>query len=249
MNHTDPTAAASKPSRCPFSGAFSGGSKAAAELKPEPKPEPAIGLAQMLKEGTAELHELAEHAAFQTRMVNGGLSRDEFIAFLNQVLIVHRKLDGLLSEAAAKDDRVGAIFHPNHHREQKIEADIERLGGTVGAEPLAATSRFIAEVDRLAETCPVALIGVLYVNEGATNGNKVVAKRIRDGLGLEKEFALDYLDPHGPDQRKNWMAFKGMLDELKMSETEREACLDAAKATFRLFMEMSAEMDGAPVAS
>lgn len=249
MNHTDPTAAASKPSRCPFSGAFSGNSKAAAELKPEPTIEPAIGLAQMLKEGTAELHELAEHAAFQTRMVSGGLSRDEFIAFLNQVLIVHRTLDGLLSEAAAADDRVGAMFRPVHHREEKIEADIERLGGTVGAEPLAATSRFLAEVDRLCDTCPVALIGVLYVNEGATNGNKVVAKRIRDGLGLEKEFALDYLDPHGRDQRKNWMAFKGMLDELKMSETEREACLDAAKATFRLFMEMSAEMDGAPVAS
>ncbi len=248
MNHTDPTAAASKPSRCPFSGVIPGLSKTTVEPKPEPANEPAIGLAQMLKEGTADLHELAEHAAFQTRMVNGGLTRAEFVAFLNQVLIVHRTLDGLLSEAAAADDRVGAMFRPVHHREEKIEADIERLGGTIGAEPLAATSRFLAEVDRLCDTCPVALIGVLYVNEGATNGNKVVAKRIRDGLGLDKEFTLDYLDPHGPDQRKNWMAFKGMLDELKMTEAEREACLDAAKATFRLFMEMSAEMDGATIA-
>lgn len=245
MNHSDPAAAASKPSRCPFSGVLPGLSKATAELKPEPKPEPAVGLAQLLKEGTADLHELAEHAAFQTRMVNGGLTRAEFIAFLNQVLIVHRTLDGLLSEAAAADVRVATMFHPNHQREEKVEADIERLGGTIGAEPLAATTRFLAEVDRLCDACPVALIGVLYVNEGATNGNKVVAKRIRDGLGLEKEFALDYLDPHGPAQRKNWMAFKSMLDDLTMSEAEREACLDAAKATFRLFMEMSAEMDGA----
>lgn len=199
----------------------------------------------MLKEGTASLHDQAEHAAFQTRMVKGELSRAEFIDFLNQVLIVHRKIDWLLSEAAAADDRVGAMFRPVHHREEKIEADIERLGGSVGAEPLGATSRFLADVERLGDECPVALIGVLYVNEGATNGNKVVAKRIRDGLGLEKDFALDYLDPHGPDQRRNWMAFKGMLDELAMTEAEREACLDAAKATFRLFMEMSEEMDSA----
>lgn len=202
-----------------------------------------MGLARLLKEGTAELHEEAEHAAFQTRMVNGGLSRSEFVDFLNQVLLVHRTLDWLLSEAAAKDPRVAAMFHPNHHRELKIEADIERLGGSAGAVPLGATSRFLNEVERLSDACPVALIGVLYVNEGATNGNKVVAKRIRDGLGLEKEFALDYLDPHGADQRKNWMAFKGMLDELAMTEAERAVCLEAAKATFRLFMEMSAEME------
>jgi heme oxygenase len=248
VNHTDPTAAASKPSRCPFSGVLPGQAKSVAEPRPEPAIEPAIGLAQLLKEGTADLHELAEHAAFQTRMVNGGLSRAEFIDFLNQVLIVHHTLDGLLSEAAAADDRVATMFHPLHHREEKIEADIERLGGTIGAEPLGATSRFLAETDRLCDTCPVALIGVLYVNEGATNGNKVVAKRLRDGLGLEKDFALDYLDPHGPDQRKNWMGFKSMLDELTMTDTEREACLDAAKATFRLFMEMSAEMDSATAA-
>ena len=246
MSNAENPSGGAKAPRCPFASMVSGRPGVVAEPKPEPAIEPAIGLAQLLKDGTADLHELAEHAAFQTRMVNGVLTRAEFIDFLNQVLIVHHTLDGLLSEAAAADDRVGAMFRPVHHREEKIEADIERLGGSVGAEPLASTNRFLADVERLGDECPVALIGVLYVNEGATNGNKVVAKRIRDGLGLEKDFALDYLDPHGPDQRRNWMAFKGMLDELKMTEAEREACLDAAKATFRLFMEMSAEMDDAP---
>ncbi|MCR9218022.1 MAG: biliverdin-producing heme oxygenase [bacterium] len=232
---------AANASRCPFAAMASGRKMSSVE----PEPEPAIGLAQMLKEGTASLHDQAEHAAFQTRMVSGELSRAEFIDFLNQVLLVHRTLDGLLSEAAATDHRVATMFHPVHRREEKIEADIERLGGTVGAEPLASTSRFLAAVDHLTDRCPVALIGVLYVNEGATNGNKVVAKRIRDGLGLQKDFALDYLDPHGSEQRRNWMAFKGMLDELQMTEAERESCLDAAKATFGLFMEMSEEMDSA----
>lgn len=243
MNHADSKSAdASNQPRCPFSGILAGRPKAVVE----PKPEPAIGLAQMLKEGTASLHDQAENAAFQTRMVSGELSRAEFVDFLNQVLIVHRTLDGLLSEAAAMDERVAAMFHPIYHREEKIEADIERLGGTIGAEPLAATSRFLKDAERLADACPVALVGVLYVNEGATNGNKVVAKRLRDGLGLEKDFPLDYLDPHGPDQRKNWMAFKAGLDELQMTDAEREACLEAAKTTFRLFMELSEEMS-APV--
>lgn len=227
-------------SRCPLA---SGRSGSAAEAKP------AIGLAQMLKEGTAALHDQAEHAAFQTRMVSGGLSRDEFVNFLNQVLIVHRTVDRLLSEGAAMDDRVAAMFRPSHHREAKIEADIGRLGGTVGAEPLDATRRFLEAVERLAEACPASLIGVLYVNEGATNGNKVVAKRIREGLGLEKEFPLDYLDPHGADQRRNWMGFKGLLDELRLTEAECAACLEAARATFRLFMEMSEEMESPTVPS
>ena len=239
MSGQSPTDSPERESRCPFAV----GRRNSQEPIAEPKPVPAIGLAQLLKEGTAELHDQAENAAFQTRMVGGKLDRAEFTEFLNQVLIVHRALDPLLIDASAADGRIAAMLLPEHRRVPRIEGDIERLGGSIGSEPLRSTRRFVDFVRKAAVDDPVALVGVLYVNEGATNGNKVVAKRVRDGIGLEKDFALDYLDPHGPDQRKRWMAFKAGLDELDMSEPERQSCLEAARATFRLFMEMSAEFD------
>ena len=239
MSGQSPADSSDRKSRCPFAV----GRRSSQEPIAEPKRVPAIGLAQLLKEGTAELHDQAENAAFQTRMVGGKLDRAEFTEFLNQVLIVHRALDPLLTEASGTDSRVGAMLLPEHRRVPRIEGDIERLGGSIGSEPLPSTERFVAFIQQAAVDDPVALVGVLYVNEGATNGNKVVAKRVRDGIGLDKDFALGYLDPHGAEQRKRWMAFKAGLDELDMTEPERQSCLDAARATFRLFMEMSEEFD------
>ena len=86
MSESNGPERAANPSRCPFAALASGRKTSSVE----PEPEPAIGLAQMLKEGTASLHDQAEHAAFQTRMVKGELSRAEFIDFLNQVIAKRR---------------------------------------------------------------------------------------------------------------------------------------------------------------
>ncbi|MEL7474213.1 MAG: biliverdin-producing heme oxygenase, partial [Planctomycetota bacterium] len=116
-------------------------------------------------------------------------------------------------------------------------------------ERLDSTKRFIASIETLASDNPLALVGVLYVNEGATNGNKIVAMRIRESLGLDHSIPLGYLDPHGAEQRKRWMAFRGQLDALEMSDAEKRQCVDAARATFQLFMDLSAELSSGPAAS
>ena len=208
----------------------------------ESKPQAAGSFALKLKQGTQDLHDQAEAGPFQQRMVDGKLLRAEYVAFLQQVLHVHRAVEPLFRDAAARESRFADMLHQNHFRVTKIEQDLLDLDAAPSDIVLPSAQRFIDSVTESADSDPLSLIGVLYVKEGATNGNKIVAKRIRDGLSLDGSVAMGYLDPHGADQRKRWTAFKGTLDSLDVSDGEQARCLEAARATFRLFMDLSAEL-------
>ena len=203
---------------------------------------PANGLALMLKQGTQDLHDQAESGDFQQRMVDGKLLREEFVAFLQQVWHVHRALDPLFRETASRAPQFAEMLHEDHFRLAKIEQDLADLGAEPTNSILPSTKQFVTYVSELAQKDPIAVIGVLYVKEGATNGNKIVAKRIREGLELGDGVAMGYLDPHGAEQRKRWMAFKEGLNNLELTAHEKERCVDAARAVFRLFIELSGEL-------
>lgn len=201
------------------------------------------GLAFLLKSGTQDLHDEAEAGDFQKRMVDGRLLREEFIAFLQQVWHVHGAIEPMLRDAARAESRLDSMLEESHFRVRKIEHDLSDLGAAPCEQRLPSTERFIEAVRGHAESNPLALVGVLYVKEGATNGNKIVAKRIREALGLPDAVAMGYLDPHGPEQRRRWTAFKGGLNALELSDDEKQACVEAARMTFRLFMDLSAELE------
>lgn len=202
----------------------------------------ATGFAALLRTGTQDLHDQAESGEFQRRMVEGELLREEFVAFLQQVLHVHQAIEPIMRESAAKEPRLGAMLLDSHYRVAKIEQDLADLGAAPLETKLGSTVKFIEFAQNAASTDPLSLVGVLYVKEGATNGNKIVAARIRKGLGLPETIAMGYLDPHGADQRRNWMAFKESLNNLDLTPEEEQRCLAAARATFELFMGLSAEL-------
>ncbi|MDG2095235.1 MAG: biliverdin-producing heme oxygenase, partial [Phycisphaerales bacterium] len=127
-------------------------------------------------------------------------------------------------------------------RLHRIDQDLQDLDCTEVAEPLAATSEFVEFVSKASVDCPISMIGVLYVKEGATNGNKFIAKKLRETMGLDEGKAMGYLDPHGKDQRRCWNAFKEQLNELKLTEQEEDKCLEVAQETFKMVMNISRQI-------
>ncbi|MCH2148853.1 MAG: biliverdin-producing heme oxygenase [Phycisphaerales bacterium] len=202
----------------------------------------ATGFHRKLKEGTQDLHDQAESGNFQIRMVNGELARMEFASFLGQMRLIHATLDPALQDAAAADERVAQIFDDSHLRLHRIEQDLNDLECTTDVEALPATSSFIEYINKKREGNPTSIIGVLYVKEGATNGNKFVAKKLRETMGLSPDMAMGYLDPHGKDQRKRWNAFKETLNELNLSDAEQEECVAVAQETFQMVMDVSKQI-------
>ena len=203
----------------------------------------ATGFHRKLKEGTQSLHDEAESGSFQVRMVNGELARREFACFLQQMRHVHQVLDSALQSAAAVDDRLDSILEDDHLRLGRIDQDLADLDHHEDCEPLPATTEFTGYISERLEQDPYSLIGVLYVKEGATNGNKIVAKKLRDNMQLEEDQAMRYLDPHGKNQRRRWNAFKVTLNVLDLSSEEQARCVEVAQATFRMFMNVSREVN------
>ena len=201
-----------------------------------------VTFAVQLKEGTQDLHDQAEAGELQKRMVDGNLLREELIAFLGEIWHVHNAFEPILRDSAKRDSRLDAMITEHHYRLNKIEQDLQYFNSKSPASQLPSTTKFIEFINDLSKNDPISLVGVLYVKEGATNGNKVVAKRIRESLQLGDDCKMGYFDPHGADQRTRWYAFKDALNLLDLSTTERAACLNAARATFQLFMDLSTEL-------
>ncbi len=200
----------------------------------------ATGFHKFLKEGTQDLHDQAEAGDFQTRMVHGDLARSEFASFLTQMLHLHREIDSVYDDAAEKDNRFAKIYDPSaHKRHHLIQKDLQDLGVDDFAPAFEVTSAFTDAVRNTLSTLPVSVLGVLYVKEGATNGNKFVLKKIQSTLGLQDGCATGYMDPHGMDQRKRWNQFKRDLNDLELTVEEQESCLGVARRSFRMFMEIS----------
>jgi heme oxygenase len=203
-------------------------------------------LSAMLKSGTQDLHDRAESQPFQRDVAAGAISREQYAAFLVQVLHVHATLDPILRSIPAEHPVFRELAVGQRLRYDPIRRDLDDLG--VRHERFsvyAATRRFTAHLTEIAPADPAPLVGVLYVYEGATNGNKIIVKSVQRALGLPPGHACRYLDPYGPEQRRRWMAFKTQLDLLPLAEPQIAPVIAAAQRTFEFFAEVGAELSGA----
>ena len=200
----------------------------------------ATGFHKFLKEGTQDLHDQAEAGEFQTRMVEGDLARSEFASFLTQMLHLHGEIDSIYDGAAEKDCRFASIYDSTaHKRHHLIQKDLQELGVETFSPAFDVTTAFTDTVRNSLSTLPISVLGLLYVKEGATNGNKFVLKKIQATLGLSENCATGYMDPHGMKQRKRWNQFKRDLNELDLTVEEQDSCLGVARRSFSMFMEIS----------
>jgi heme oxygenase len=99
-------------------------------------------------------------------------------------------------------------------------------------EGLPATRRFLDLLDTLAARTPLALLGVLYVLEGSTNGARFIARRIREAYDLPPDGGAAFVDPYGEAQPSQWKAFKDAMEQLDLSEAEARSVTAAAQETF-----------------
>jgi heme oxygenase len=196
-----------------------------------------------LKAATESLHRQAETGELQRRLVKGEVDRDLCVAYLQQLLIVHAALEGRIRAAAAAHGAFVTVLRDHHWRASLLREDLARLGaGTDTAEPLAATSRLLREIEEIATGRPVALLGMLYVLEGSTNGSRFIAAAMRRRLGLSSGEGLCSLDPHRELQGVRWLAFKNDMDAAGFAEGEVAALVEAAQTMFRAFIEVGDQL-------
>lgn len=204
--------------------------------------EPA-SLADTLREKTKDAHSRAERHPMQARMVQGCVTRGEYAAWLVQMLAMWRSLDAALKSLAGKDERLGAMLRPYHVHAHRIEEDLAHMGfahDAAGVQPTAAA--FASAVRDAGERGHVGVIGAWYVLEGSTNGGRFIAKALSRSLDLPGTKGLTSFDPHGEQQRPRWQAWRADLDAQAWTESERDAIVATASATFDAIYDLMEEL-------
>ncbi|MEL6328124.1 MAG: biliverdin-producing heme oxygenase [Planctomycetota bacterium] len=194
-------------------------------------------LSARLKEDNWDLHEQAERDTLPQHLVRGTLPREAYVEMLGQMYLANRVLDARITEARGDVPILNELVGDRQLQGPYLLEDLAFFGVEAGSlEPRPGTAALIAEIERAASEEPIALFGLHYVREGANNGNRFVAMKVRAAYGLEGTDGTRYLDPYGGDQRRLWDEFKTRLDEQALSEDEKSSIVASARRMFELIM-------------
>lgn len=196
-----------------------------------------------LRESTAGHHRRAEQHTFQQQMVRGTLPRAVYLRWLGQMLQIHSTLESHLDRLVTRDPRLTTVFDDERRRAPALRRDLAFLGAATDPPPLPAVRRLLTRMEQWAADHPLALLGMLYVLEGSTNGSKFIARRLRPAYELPATGeGAGYLDPYGAMQPARWRAFKTAMDALQLPATEVVHLTLAAQQTFDSLSDLGTEL-------
>lgn len=200
-----------------------------------------------LKEETLPNHQAAESGAFEQMLVRGQLTREQYVALLQQRYLMHAALERAVVQLAATHPFVANIVRSGLLQQDNLRQDLQFFGvqNPDAGAPCAGTRSFIDAVQRAAAERPISLLGFYYVFEGSKNGAKFISRAIRSVFSLTQD-GVRYLDPHGDQQRALWMEFKQSMDAAPIPAADHEAIIDAAKRTFDFVAQVGEELLAQP---
>lgn len=175
-----------------------------------------------LRRSTREAHTALEAQPLVRALLDPVISLAGYVQVLRAFATFYQPLERQLS--AALDD--WGTRAPSPYRYQPrlplLRADLADLG--VDSTPEAAAGSDLPVVVN-AETA----LGVLYVLEGATQGGRVIAPRLRQSLEVSGSFGARYFTMYR--QLDSWTLFREWMARIE-PQLDRNATLNGARSTF-----------------
>ncbi len=178
-----------------------------------------------LREHTAPLHRRAERAVDLPSRCGDVESYRRLLALL---LDVYTPLEDHLSQF---DWLAVGIDFPVRRKAHLLRADLAVLGLTAN-EVRALPHR----QETPAPTTLAGAFGVLYVLEGATLGGQIIARQVRETLGVEPSSGGSFHACYGGQSGVMWRGFCAAMEAYCGDDEERTGeTLKEAAATFTVF--------------
>lgn len=193
----------------------------------------------LLKDATWDLHQQAERGTLPGMLMEGSISRDQYILMLEQQHAGQAALDGAIVRQRPSVEPLGRLVDDAQLQAPNLAADLRHFGVDPDRVTPKPGARALIERSALAEReHPLSLLAMHYVREGANNGNRFLARKLRPALGASDDEVdgFQHLDPYRDAQREKWSAFKQELNALEVSEADRAACVGAARDMFQIVM-------------
>lgn len=195
-------------------------------------------LHQYLKESTRPNHTAAESHPFQGALANARLSIPAYVDYLQQLRELHERFEAKLRDASGTNPSVKHVVQPEHYQLTFLEKDLQALKANK-ANALPCVQEF-TESNLFAQE-PASLLGVLYVLLGSKHGGKFIAHNVKQAYNLD-EAGYTYFAPYGENFREIWQKFTAGLNELELTEAQRQRVLEGASHTFDFFGKLGEEI-------
>lgn len=178
-------------------------------------------LHQQLKRETAGLHKRLEA---QLGLFEPGFSIHRYVQVLQVFYGFYAPVEASLVRLTAVSPPLGL---PLRARSELIESDLLALG---------SSRRELAELPRCTNlprlSCSEDLAGCLYVLEGACLGGQVIARTLRQRLGVDKDSGASFFVGDADATSARWILVLTWLDALVRAGARSEEIAASACTTF-----------------
>ena len=203
--------------------------------------------AKELKVGTKRSHTAAENTAFVKSFLRGVVSPDNYKCLVSDLYFVYKALEeevyGLRTHPI-----VGSLYFPELERLISLEKDLQYFYGLdwrTKIEPSQACKQYVNRIREVAEDEPELLVGHHYTRYlGDLSGGQILKNIAKKAMNLEKA-GLDFYEFENIKDSKLYKEkYRSVLDELPLTESEKNAIITEANYAFRLNMYMFDELKG-----
>jgi len=177
----------------------------------------------LLRTETRQQHSALEQHPLLCRLLSPGLCREEYGRLLQAFWCFYRRLEPDLM-AALPELECQAPFSAYGYQSRLplLEADFADL-------LLDRPTPIVASNATISRPSPGEALGILYVLEGANQGGRVIAPKLRKTLGLSGAHGAHYFNQH--EHRCSWPVFCDWLRQYSWWQ-QHDAAIRGARQTF-----------------
>lgn len=178
-----------------------------------------ITFAQYLKDNSHATHDSVDELVTSAKPFS---NTENYSKFLQLQAVFHKIVDNIYHDSALNTQI------PNLAELARYQAVLADL------KDIQASEADLGELS-LPEPQGAEALGWLYCAEGSNLGAAFLFKEAQQNLGFDAEHGARHLAPHADGRGKHWREFVSYLNELPLSQLEREDALKGALNAFAFY--------------
>lgn len=192
-------------------------------------------IAEILKTETAAKHKELESLMCVHDIMNHTLSINDYKKLLTVNYIIHQKLENKLANML-ETNLAYELDMNSRLKLNVLEKDLAYWNIDSLTLPALDFDLFIPDQNN------AAVLGALYVLEGATLGGNVIRKHILANANFKNdENGLNYYGVYGAELGSKWKKFVTILNE-RVEKVDYELCINSANQTFDNLIRLSKQL-------
>lgn len=200
------------------------------ELQEPPYPETGASVCEELKNATHAAHVRINHHPYLAGLLKAGYPLEKYQTLLAMYTALYADIEMQVESFIARDEV--PFVYCNHSKTQWLLDDMAHFGLNWQKPPWQPPA--LPEPRVLADWG--ALIGTLYVIEGATLGGEVISRHLLENLDLGPTSGARFFNGYGDalTTRNNWQVFCGFANSIHTNKNLRASAKLSAVNLFEL---------------